>query len=96
MNWSDGEHSANIYLRHVASYENDVSGESISSFNTIDLQYSVNLGEVVRENSETRLIAGIVNAPDEDPPFVAIAGSYDPRTGDPRGRRAYIKIQLSI
>ncbi|KAF7781755.1 hypothetical protein PRUB_b1080 [Pseudoalteromonas rubra] len=96
MNWSDGEHSANIYLRHVASYENDVSGESISSFNTIDLQYSVNLGEVVREDSETRLIAGIVNATDEDPPYVAIAGSYDPRTGDPRGRRAYIKIQLSF
>ena len=96
LNWTNGMHRANVYVRHVASYTNDVSNENIDAFNTLDLQYSVNLGQALKEASETNLIVGVVNATDEAPPYVAIAGSYDPRTGDPRGRRAYIKLQFSF
>ena len=93
LNWSNDRHSANIYFRHVSSYDNDTNNnEEIDSFNTIDAQYSIGLGDFLKEGSETSLTVGIVNATDEDPPFVRIAGSYDPRTGDPRGRRVYVKL----
>ncbi|NOU50463.1 TonB-dependent receptor [Pseudoalteromonas sp. JBTF-M23] len=96
LNWSNGMHRANVYVRHVASYTNDISGANIESFNTLDLQYGMNLGQVLKEDSESNLIVGVVNATDEAPPYVAVAGSYDPRTGDPRGRRAYIKFQFNF
>ena len=96
LNWTNGMHRVNIFARHVASYTNDVSGEDIDAFNTIDMQYSMNMGDVLKDNSEANLIVGVINATDEAPPFVAIAGSYDPRTGDPRGRRAYVRLQFSF
>lgn len=92
LNWTNGPHRANIFFRHVGSYENDSNGDSIDSFNTIDLQYNLDLGDILRDDSETTVTFGIVNVTDENPPFVAISGSYDPRTGDPRGRRAYLKL----
>ena len=92
LNWSSGNHSANIFFRHVGSYENDSNGDSIDSVNTIDLQYNFVFGDILRTNSETTITFGVLNVTDENPPFVDIAGSYDPRTGDPRGRRLYLKL----
>ena len=48
------------------------------------------------DETETSITVGVLNALDEEPPFVAIAGSYDPRTGDPRGQRTYLKLGLSF
>ncbi|CAM4131333.1 TonB-dependent receptor domain-containing protein [Pseudoalteromonas byunsanensis] len=96
LNWSSGMHRANVFIRHVASYTNDVTEDSIDAFNTLDLQYSVNMGQVLKGDSETKLTFGVINVTDEAPPYVAVAGSYDPRTGDPRGRRAYAKFQISF
>ena len=98
LNWAYGAHSANIFYRFVDSYErNETSNtDSIDSFSQVDVQYSVLLGSFLREDSSTSLTAGVVNLFDEDPPFVAIAGSYDPRTGDPRGQRVYVKLGLSF
>jgi len=92
LNWTNANHSANIFYRYIDSYENDQNEDTIDSFGTIDLQYSVGLGEFLKSGSETTLTLGVLNATDEAPPFVAISGSYDPRTGDPRGRRAYVKL----
>ena len=90
--WRRGRHSANIFARYVDSYKNDVSGAAIKSFTSIDFQYRLDFGAFLRSNSQTSLTLGVINATDEDPPFVDVAGSYDPRTGDPRGRRVYIKL----
>ncbi len=98
LNWNNGPHSANVFYRYIDSYERNEANNTdpIDSFGQVDLQYSVLLGSFLREDSETSLTIGLINAFDEDPPFVAIAGSYDPRTGDPRGRRAYVKLGLSF
>ncbi|KZN59336.1 hypothetical protein N473_04015 [Pseudoalteromonas luteoviolacea CPMOR-1] len=96
LNWLFEAHSANVFFRHVASYENDVSLEKISSFNTLDLQYEVDMGELIKAGVNTNITVGVVNVTDKAPPFVDIAGSYDPRTGDPRGRRAYIKLKVEF
>lgn len=91
LNYENDRFGANIYVRHVDSYEDD-SGTSIDSFTQFDVQASYNLGSFLRDESETTITVGLLNAFDQDPPFVAVSGSYDPRTGDPRGRRAYVKL----
>ncbi|KZN47100.1 TonB-dependent receptor plug domain-containing protein [Pseudoalteromonas luteoviolacea] len=96
INWLFEAHSANVFFRHVASYENDVTLEKINSFNTLDLQYEVDMGELIKAGVNTNITVGVVNVTDKAPPFVDIAGSYDPRTGDPRGRRAYIKLKVEF
>lgn len=98
VNWVNGAHSANVFYRYVDSYERNETAntDAIDSFGQVDLQYGVLLGSFLREDSETSLTIGVINAFDEDPPFVSISGSYDPRTGDPRGRRAYVKLGLSF
>ena len=41
---------------------------------------------------ETSVALGGANLLDEDPPYVNIAGSYDPRSADPRGRRLFVSV----
>ncbi len=99
LSWSRGIHNANVFVRHVSSYDDNRDPEnieSIDSFNTLDLQYSVDLGELIRSDSSTALTFGVINATGENPPFVDVAGSYDSRTGDPRGRRIYVKAAFSF
>jgi len=91
LGWTSGIASANIILRHVSEYEDD-GGVEIDAFTTLDANVSFTLTDLLRADNETTLTLGVVNATDEDPPFVNVAGSYDPRTGDPRGRRVFIKI----
>jgi outer membrane receptor protein involved in Fe transport len=96
LNWNNENGiGANIYLRHVSSYEDD-GGVNIDSFTQVDAQFSLSLGEILRPDSETTLTLGVANATGENPPFVAVSGSYDPKTGDPRGRRVYARISASF
>jgi len=91
VNWSIDLAEANIIVRHVAGYDDD-GGVRIDSFTTLDANFSLGLGEFLRRGSDVRLTVGLINALDEDPPFVAVSGSYDPRSADPRGRRVFVKI----
>lgn len=94
VNWSNDIADANFIVRHVGSYEDD-SAVGIDSFTSIDANVSFGLGAILRRDSDTRLTFGVINAADQDPPFVAIAGNYDPRSGDPRGRRVFVKVGTS-
>ena len=100
FHWFRGIHSATVFYRYVDSYErNEVDNtDKIDSYDQIDLQYSLALGSHLYEDSEATLTIGVINAFDEDPPFVSLQGGspYDTRTGDPRGRRVYAKLGFSF
>ena len=96
LNWINGAHSANVFYRYVDGYENDNNGDSIDSFDQVDIQYNIALGSLFGGESSTSLSFGVINLFDEDPPFVAIAGNFDPRTGDPRGQRIYARLGLGF
>ena len=98
LNWQLGVHSANIFYRYVDSYvRNDgTNTDSIDSFDQVDIQYNVLLGSYLGGDSSTSLSVGVINLFDEDPPFVAIADSFDPRTADPGGQRVYVKLGLDF
>ena len=87
---SRGRTDANILLRHIGEYEDD-RGQTIDAFNTIDANIRVDL-----LGDRARLAFGVVNLAGTSPPHVNIAGSYDPRSADPRGRRVFLRIETGF
>jgi len=99
LNWARNRTSLNLLLRHVGSYEDDLGGD-IDAFTTLDAHlrfgFGDKLGDFLPGAGEAALRVGAVNLLDEDPPAVNIAGSYDPRSADPRGRRFFIKLETNF
>ena len=94
MLWSRSSVAANALLRHIGAYADDLGG-SIDSFTSADANVSWTL-QTGPAQSEVTITVGAANLFDADPPYVAVAGSYDPRSGDPRGRRIYIKLGFNL
>ena len=91
--WQRGDHQAVLMLNYTHDYRHRRTAtvtDRIDSFTTLDLQYRLELIGLLGPSADTALTAGILNITDEDPPYVNIGGGYDPRTADPRGRRAYV------
>ena len=95
LSWTHDRIRLNAMLRHVGAYEDDGGGD-IDGFSTVDASGTWSLGELLGRDSETSVTLGAANLLDADPPFVNIAGSYDPRSADPRGRRVYVQIGLAL
>ena len=91
--WTRERIRLNAMVRHVGEYEDD-GGGSIDGFSTLDANATWSLGTWLGQESETSLTLGAANLFDADPPHVNIAGSYDPRSADPRGRRVYLQVRL--
>ena len=75
-------------VRHVGDYEDDLGAE-INSFTSFDLSASWSLASF-------SIGFGVANLFDRAPPRVAIGGGYDPRSADPRGRRAFLSVGTSF
>ena len=91
--WSGGAVRLTGLLRHVGGYEDD-GGGSIDGFTTLDANARWSLGGRWSERFDASVTLGAANVLGEDPPFVNIAGSYDPRSADPRGRRVFVSFGL--
>lgn len=95
LTWQRGDHQAVLMLNYTDDYRYRRTAtvtDRIDSFTTVDLQYRLALIGLLGPDADTALTAGILNITDEDPPYVNIGGGYDPRTADPRGRRAYVLL----
>ena len=95
VSWDNEFANANLILRHITKYDDD-GGVQIDSFTTFDANIAFKLGKFFRSRFDTTLTLGMINATDEDPPLVAVSGSYDSRSADPRGRRVFVKIGMSF
>ncbi len=94
LSWSRERLQVNALVRHVGGYQDD-GGGSINSFTTLDANIRFSLGGLMGAG-ETSITLGAVNLFDADPPYVDIAGSYDPRSADPRGRRLFVSLGVKI
>ena len=95
LRFSRGVANANLLLRHVGAYEDD-NGEDIDAFATLDANVGIDLGATLGRGTATTLRFGVINLTDADPPFVNVAGSYDVRSADPRGRRVFARLEMRL
>ncbi|MCY3987190.1 MAG: TonB-dependent receptor, partial [Gammaproteobacteria bacterium] len=95
LTWAAGPWEVNGLVRHIGGYEDD-GGGSIDSFTTLDANVRWSYGGFFGfgADNETTLTLGAANLLDEDPPYVAIGGNYDPRSADPRGRRVFLGVRI--
>ncbi len=95
LSWARGPWEVNGLVRHIGGYEDD-GGGSIDGFTTLDANVRWSLGSFpgLGADYETTITLGAANLLDEDPPYVAIAGNYDPRSADPRGRRVFLGVRI--
>ena len=95
LSWATGAWEVNGLLRHVGGYEDD-GGGSIDAFTTLDANVRWSFGGFpgLGAGNETTITLGAANLLDEDPPYVAIAGNYDVRSADPRGRRVFLGVRI--
>ncbi len=93
LSWATGPWELNGLLRHVGGYEDD-GGGSINSFTTLDANAGWSFDSFPGAGQETTITLGVANLLDQDPPYVAVAGSYDPRSSDPRGRRVFLGVRI--
>ena len=108
LDWSTGNHAANVTVYYIDSYKNDQSNDAqVDSHTTVDLQYVYSLQGLLG-GSQSSIVIGAVNVFDEDPPALnrldsngnLITGlnqydrpGYDPRVFDVRGRQVYVRYQ---
>ena len=92
---SRGSWDLSALMRHVGDYQDDAGG-SIDSFSTLDLSSRWSFGSLFGDDAETWIALGVANLLDEDPPYVAIGGGYDPRSTDPRGQRIFLSVGANI
>lgn len=94
LGWRGGSLSALAFVNYTNSY--DQTGITpigkIDSFTTVDLHF----GYDAQALSEGLSIAlDIQNVADEDPPFVNLAGGYDPQSASPLGRLVAVSLRKS-
>ena len=95
IGYNNGPINANFIARHISGYDfNDTI--SIDNFTTFDINATFDLSSVTDKLGSSYISLGLVNLTGENPPFVPIAGSYDPRSADPRGRRFFVKVGTSF
>ena len=98
IGWQNGPHSANLFVRHIDSYNDDQNpGQEVDSHTTIDWQYSLDLTDMIGSGETgVALTVGMINATDEDPPQVFTNGGFDSKVHDPRGQLTYVGIDLEF
>lgn len=97
INWRNGAHSANVFLRHIGGYDDDQNGlAAIESDTRVDVQYSLNIGEYMGRDQVTAITIGARNITGETAPQVFTNGGFDSRVHDPRGALLYFGVDLEF
>jgi iron complex outermembrane receptor protein len=103
LNWAMDAYSANLFVRHISSYDDDqnVDGTTgnfleIDSHTTFDAQFNVDLGNIFETKSDYVLTVGGINLTDENPPQLFTNAGFDSKVHDPRGRQIYARLAIQF
>ncbi|MEH6583295.1 MAG: TonB-dependent receptor [Halioglobus sp.] len=94
LNWRRDRHQANVRVNYIDGYRDDGNGNApVDSHTTVDLHYRL---DTPLGFERVDIALGLLNAFDEDPPYVDTFLGYDAKTHDPRGRLLYLQLNYSI
>ena len=110
LNWAVEQHSANLFVRYIDSYDDDQNCADGTAFTpactagfqeiddhvSIDFQYNVDLGAMFETDASYVLTLGGTNITDQDPPQVFTNAGYDSKVHDPRGRQLYARFAMEF
>ncbi len=110
LNWSIDNHSANLFVRYIDSYDDDQNCsdgtlfsdactegyKGIDSQVTLDMQYNMNVGALFETDNSYVITIGGTNITDQDPPQVYTNSGFDSKVHDPRGRQLYARLAIEF
>ncbi len=97
LGWQNGAHSANVFVRHIGSYDDDQNSlREIDSDTRLDVQYSLAINEYLHRDKLASITIGARNITGEKPPQVFTNGGFDSRVADPRGALLYFGVDLEL
>lgn len=85
-------HRFNLTVRHIGSYTDDQSGNTVDANTTVDLRYDLFLDNFMGFNG-TSISLGAVNIFDKIAPRLEDRPFFDTEVHDPRGRQVYLNIK---
>jgi len=101
VDWQRGALGATTYVRFIPSYNDTLNGvrngRRISSQTFLDLQLSLDLGQLIDDSALLRglkFTAGAINAFNQEPHFAEVGAvqGYDTSQGDLKGRFWYLRL----
>jgi len=95
--YSNGAHTANLFVRHIGSYLDDQNGLiDIESDTRVDVQYSLAINEYLNRDQLAAITIGARNIFGVTAPQVFTNGGFDSRVHDPRGALLYFGVDLEF
>jgi iron complex outermembrane recepter protein len=101
LDWQRGALGATTYVRYIPSYDDTRdgvhNGRAIPSQTFLDLQFSLDLGQLLEGSALLRglkFTGGAMNALNQEPHFAEVNGiqGYDTSQGDLKGRFWYLRL----
>ena len=100
LSWRRNTVNAALFMNHVGGYTQvntaPTPNRDISSFTTYDLSLGWDIGEALSLGTFSGLSVALnaQNVFDKQPPFVNIAGGYDPQSASPIGRMVMATMRM--
>ena len=100
LGWNRGTFSTTLFVNYVGSYKQvntpPTANRDIASYTTLDLSLRYDIGKAMALEalSGMRLALNALNVLDKAPPFVNIAGGYDPQSASPIGRLVTASVRV--
>lgn len=91
LTWTRGDFDAGFYWTYVDNYA-DRLGTSIEGWNTLDAQFGWDVGG--RQGAGIRMVLGVLNLLDEDPPFYDAPSGYGFDAGNASLLGRTVSLQL--
>lgn len=96
MQWENGAHSVNLFVRHIDGYTDDQNGVPIDSDTRLDVQYALAINELMDRDKLAQVTFGGRNITGEEPPQVFTNGGFDSKVHDPRGALLYFGLDVEF
>ncbi len=96
MQWANGAHSINLFVRHIDGYTDDQNGVPVDSDTRLDVQYALAINEYMNRDKLAQITLGARNLTGERPPQVFTNGGFDSKVHDPRGALIYFGLDVEF